>query len=205
MPRPEHKSFNGWGLFTFGMDFEDALTVYPGVVWEAESLRRCRVEIPSRGCLLTPAEESGFPRTAGVALLPVVSFNREGKLSAITLRKLLRGGLSPAQCGRAHAQLLDHLSKTWGFPTASSSDANGMQDRSAPRGRELLPSTSDGAVIGRESFHVQLDGRQVVLLSRHISPTDSAPAVCHLSIYYRGPNSLQPPPEDRPHPLKNWY
>lgn len=205
MPRPEEKSFNGWGPFTFGMGFDDALTVFPGVVWEAESLRKCRAEISSRGCTLIPAEESRVPRTAGVALLPVVSFNREGKLSAITLRKFLRGDVRPAHCGRAHGQLLDHLNKTWGSPTASSSDAHGMQGSSAPRGGELLPRTGDGAVIGRETFHVQPDGRQVILLSRYIGATDSAPAVCHLSIYYRGPESLQPPPEERPHPLKNWY
>lgn len=205
MPRPESKPFSGWGPFTFGMDFDDALTAYPGVAWQAESLRRCRVEMPSRGCTLIPAEESRVPRTAGVALLPVVSFNREGKLSAIALRSFLRGDVRPAHCGRAHGQLLHHLNKTWGSPAASSSDAHEMQVRSVPGGRELLPGTRDGAVIGRETFHVQPDGRRVILLSRYIGATASAPAVCHLSIYYRGPNSLQPPPEERPHPLKNWY
>ncbi len=60
-------------------------------------------------------------------------------------------------------------------------------------------------MVGRETFRVQPDGRQIILRSSYIGATDSAPAVCHLSISYRGPESLQPPPEQRPHPLKNWY
>ena len=200
MSRPDEKSLKGWGPFTFGMKLDNALTAYPGVVWDAASFHRCRAKMLLKGCALSAAEESRVPPTAGVALLPEVIFNQEGKLAAIRLRKFLRGDIEPAQCGRVHGQLLDHLQKTWGSPMASSSNKHGK-----PKGREVSPSADDAAVIGRETFHVQPDGRQIILLSSYIGPTDSAPAVCHLSIYYRGPKSLQPPPEERPHPLKNWY
>ena len=204
MPRPEEKSFKGWGPFTFGMNFDDALTAYPGVVWDAESSRKCRDEMPLRGCTLNPTGGSRVPLTAGVALLPTVIFNQEGKLATIRLRKFLRGDIKPAQCERAYGQLLDYLHETWGPPTASSSNKRAMLKRSTLKGREFFPDTGDGAVVSRETFHVQPDGRQIILQSSYIGATESAPAVCHLSIYYRGPESLQPP-EERPHPLKNWY
>ncbi|CAA9534279.1 MAG: hypothetical protein AVDCRST_MAG31-2677 [uncultured Sphingomonas sp.] len=202
MPQPERKSFDGWGPFTFGMDFDDALTAYPGITWTAESLRRCRVEMSLKGCALSPRQDSHVPPTAGVALLPEVIFNQQRNLSAIRLRKFLRGDVSPAHCRRAHDQLLQYLRETWGPPVPNSSN---KQERSTPKNRELLPGTGEGAVIGKETFHVQPDRRQIVLLSGYIGATASAPAVCHLSIDYRGPESLQPPPEERPHPLKNWY
>lgn len=205
MPRPEEKPLNGWGPFTFGMNFDDALIAHPGVVWDAASYRRCRDRMSPRGCTLNPAEESRVPLIAGVALLPEVTFNQEGKLAAVRLRTLLRGDIEPAQCGRAHDQLLNFLHQTWDSPNVSSSDKREMQGRSAPKGRDVLPSSANEAVIGRKTFHVQPDGRQVILQSSYIGATDSAPAVCHLSIYYGGPESLQPPPEERPHPLKNWY
>ena len=205
MPRPKEESFNGWGPFTFGMNFDDALTAYPGVVWDAESIRKCRVEMPLRGCTLNPAQESRVPLTAGVALLPMVVFNEEGRLATIRLRKFLKGKIKPAQCERAYGHLLDYLRETWGSPTATSSNKHGMPKRSTLQGREFFFDTGYGAVVGRETFHVQPDGRQIILLSSYIGATDLATAVCHLSIYYRGPESLQPPPEERPHPLKNWY
>jgi hypothetical protein len=205
MPGSEEKSFNGWGPFTFGMNFNDALTAYSGVVWEAESLRKCRDEMSLRGCTLIPAEGSRVPLTAGVALLPRVVFNQQGKLATVRLGKFLRANMEPAQCERAYGQLLDDLHETWGAPTASSSDKRGVLKRSTPKGRGFFLGTGDGAVVGRETFHVQPDGRQIILRSGYIGATDSAPAVCHLSIHYRGPESLQPPPEQRPHPLKNWY
>jgi hypothetical protein len=205
MPRREATSFNGWGPFTFGMNFDDALTAYPGVVWDAESIRKCRVEMPLRGCALNPAEGSHVTQTAGVALLPIVVFNQEGKLATIRLRKFLRGDIGPVQCEREYGQLLDYLHETWGSPMVNSSNKRGRLKRSTLKGHDFWLSTGDGAVVGKETFHVQPDGRQIILRSGYIGATDSAPAVCYLSISYRGPESLQPPPEQRPHPLKNWY
>lgn len=205
MPRSEDKSFNGWGPFTFGMNFDDTLSAYPGVVWEEESVRKCRDEMSVRGCTLSSAEESRVPSTAGVALLPQVVFNQEGKLGTVRLGKFLRPNIEPVQCERAFGQLLDDLHETWGAPTAASSSKPGMLKRSTPKGREFFLGFGDGAVIGRETFQVQPDGRQIILRSGYMDATDSAPAVCHLSICYRGPESLQPAPEQRPYPLKNWY
>jgi hypothetical protein len=205
MPRSEEKSFNGWGPFRFGMNFDDALTAYPTVVWDTNSVRRCRAEMRLRGCTLNPGEGSRVPPTAGVALLPSLIFNQEGKLATVRLRTFMRGDLKPTQCERAYGQLLDHLHSTWGGPAASASNKPGMLKRRTPQGRAFLLGTGDGAVAGRETFHVQPDGRQIILRSGYIGATDSAPAVCHLSIDYRGPASLQPPPEQRPHPLKNWH
>ncbi len=204
MSRSEKKLFNGWGPFTFGMNFEDALTAYPGVVWDPGSLRRCRDEMPLRSCTLNPAERSRVTLTASVALLPTLIFNQEGKLAAISLRKFLRGDIEPAQCERAHGQLLDYLHETWGSPTASSSNEPGILKRSSLNGRDFFLSTGEGAVVGTETFHVQPDGRQIILRSGYFGATKSAPAICHLSVSYRGPESLQPPPEQRPYPLKNW-
>lgn len=205
MSRSEDKSFNGWGPFTFGMNFDDALAANPRVVWEAASLRKCRDEMSLGGCTLITAEGSHIPLSAGVALLPGVIFNQDGKLAAVRLSKFLRANMAPAPCERAYGQLLDDLYETWGAPTATYPNGRGMLRRSTPKGREFFLGRDDGAVVGRETFHVQPDGRQVILRSGYIGATDSAPAVCHLSIYYRGPESLQPPPEERPHPLKNWY
>lgn len=203
LPRAEDRPFNGWGLFTFGMNFNDAFVAHPGVMWDPESFRKCRDEMPLRGCTLSPAKGSRVPLAAGVALLPNLIFNQDGKLAAIRLRELVRGDIEPAQCERAHGQLLDYLYETWGSPTSSSPATAGMPRRSTPEGREFFRGTSDDSVIGTETFNVQPDGRQIVLLSSYIGSTRLAPAVCHLSIYYRGPQSLQPP-EERPHPLKNW-
>lgn len=205
MPRAEEKSFNGWGPFTFGMNFDDTLSAYSGVVWEAETVRKCRDEMSVRGCTLSSAEGSRVPLTAGFALLPRVVFNQEGKLATVRLGKFLRPNVGLDQCERAFGQLLDDLHDAWGAPTASSLTKRGMLKRSTPKGREFFLGSGDGGTVGRETFHAQPDGRQIILRSGYIGATDTAPAVCHLSIDYRGPESLQPSPEQRPYPLKNWY
>lgn len=205
MPRSADRSFNGWGRFTFGMTIDDAVTAHSGVVWEPTSLRKCRDEISSRGCTLNPAEDSHVPLTAGVALLPSVTFNEEGRLATVHLGRFLRAIVGAAQCERAYGQLLDDLHDSWGAPMANLSDKRGMLRRSTPSGREFFLGNGDGAVVGQETFNVQPDGRRIVLRSGYIGATDSAPAACHLSIDYRGPDRLQPPSEQRPHPLKNWY
>jgi len=197
-------SFNGWGPFTFGMNLEDALTAHPGVVWNEKPSRKCRVETPLRGCTLNSAQDSRIPLTAGVALLPTVIFNQEGKLAAIRLGKFLRGNITPAHCKRAYGQLLNRLQETWGLPEANSSTKRGTLSRTLSNKGELSPVMEDEAVFGRETFHVQPDGRRIILLSRYIGKTDVARAICYLSIEYRGPDSLQSPPEERRHPLKNW-
>lgn len=204
MPRMEQTSFNGWGPFTFGMKFDDALAAYPGVVWEAASLRKCRDEMSLKGCTLNPAEGSRVPMTTDVALLPSITFNQAGKLATVRLSRFLRANMAPAPCELAYGQLLDDLYETWGAPTPGSWDRRGMLKRSTPKGREFSLGIDEGAVVGRQTFHVQPDGRQIILRSGYIGATASAPAVCHLSIDYRGPEILQPP-EQRPHPLKNWY
>jgi hypothetical protein len=204
MPRPEGKPFNGWGPFTFGMNFEEAVTAYPGLVWDAESLRKCRAELPARSCTLNPAQGSRVPPTAGLDLLPRLVFNQQGKLATVHLSQFLRGDIEAAQCERAYGQLLDDLQATWGPPAPRSANTRGMLKRSTPEGREFLLGSDGKAVTGTETFHAQPDGRRIVLQSGYVAATDSAPAVCHLSIDYRGPESLQPPPEQRPYPLKNW-
>lgn len=186
MPRAQAKSFDGWGPFTFGMDLSDALTAHSGVVWDPKSVGKCRAEMPTKGCTLNPALESRVPRTAGVALLPTIIVNQKGKLAAIRLHGFLKENIQPAECGRAYDQLLKHLRDTWGSPMARSSNKHGM-------------------LVNKETFQVQPDGRKIILLSRYIGATEAAAAVCYLSIEYRGPERLQPPPEERPHPLKNWH
>jgi hypothetical protein len=145
--------------------------------------------MPPTACTLHAAHGSPVPLTAGIALLPSLGFNQAGKLAAIRLGHFLRG-VEPAQCERAYRQLLDSLRKTWGAPTASSSTERGA---------------SDGTVVGKETFHARPDGRRITLLARYINATASASAVCHIGIRYRGPESLQPPSDERPNPLKNWY
>ncbi len=201
----KEKSLNGWGRLTFGMKFADALTAYSGAVWDTESLRKCRVRMPLHGCTLVSTEQSRFPLTAGVSLLPAIIFNQEGKLATIRLRRFLRGNVEPAQCKREHGLLLEYLRGRWGSPVESSLSEREMPKMGTAQGPALLHVTDDSAVVGRETFHVQPDGRRIILLSRYIGATQVATAVCHLSIYYYGPESLQPPAEKRPHPLKNWY
>jgi hypothetical protein len=205
MALPKEKSLEGWGPFTFGISFDDALTAHSGAVWDAQSSRRCRLEMPVRGCTLHAATKSRFPLTAGVGLLPTLIFNQEGKLAMIRLRKFFKGDIEPSvECMSRYNQILDYLQKTWGYPTASSSNKHGMPKGSIPQGGEILPDTADGAVVGSETFQVQPDGRKIILQLRAVGTAQPGAAVCHLSIDYRGPDSLQPPPEERPHPLKNW-
>ena len=206
MPKPGERSFNGWGPFTFGMTFEDALTAHSAVEWDPKSSARCREEMRRKGCTLIPAAGSRVPLTAGVALLPTVIFNREGKLAGVRLGKFLRGETELAECEGDYGRLADHLYDRWGAPTASSSEQGAAPPRSTPKGRRYsLRTTGGGAAAGSETFAVQPDGRKILLLLNHVGATNPATAVCHLSIYYRGPESLQPPAEERPHPLKNWY
>jgi hypothetical protein len=187
------------------MNFEDAVTAYPEVVWDVASLRKCRDKMPSEGCTLTSAEGSHFPLTNGVGLLPSLTFNRAAELATVRLSKFLRADIAPAPCERAYGQLLDDLYENWGAPTASHSNGRGMLRRSTPKGREFFLGNDDGGVVGQETFQVRPDGRQIILRSGYIGATDEAPALCHLSIDYRGPERLQPQPEPRPHPLRNWY
>lgn len=205
MPLREVTPLLGWGPFIFGMTFDAALIAYPGVVWDTKSSVRCREEMRLRGCTLSSAEGSRVPPTAGVALLPTVLFNQEGRLAAIRLGMFLRVDNKPAQCERAYARLLDYLHDDWGPPTASWSAKEEVTKRSSPQGRQFSLRTDSDGVAGRETFHLQPDGRKVVLLLRYVGATNPATALCHLSVYYRGPESLQPPPEERPHPLKNWH
>lgn len=205
MAKPGEKSLSGWGPFTFGMDFEAALTAQPGIVWDPNSAARCRKEMRLKGCTLIPAEGSRVPETAGVALLLAVIFNQEGKLASVRLGKFLRGTSKPVECEDAYGCLLDHLHNTWGAPTASSSVKAEAPTRSTPGGRRFSLRTSGGAVAGSATFNPQPDGRKIVLRLSHVGATNPATAVCHLSIDYHGPDRLQPPPEERPHPLKNWY
>ncbi len=188
---PRRQALNGWGPFTFGMGFEEAVNAFPAVVWDPRSLRSCRDAISHTACTLTAADGSPVPPTAGIPLLPSIVFNQAGKLAAIRLGHFLRG-VEPAQCERPYRQLLDSLRETWGAPTA-------------PPSSSIERGASDSAVVGRETFHAQPDGRRITLLARHIRATNAAPAVCHLGIHYRGPEILQPPRDERPNPLKNWY
>ncbi len=204
LPRNE-KSLNGWGQFTFGMKFAEALTAYPGAVWDTDSLRKCRAGMPLLGCTLVSAEQSRFPLTAGVLLLPAFLFNQESKLATIRLRRILRGNIKPAQCKHEHSRLSDYLRAQWGSPVESSSVKRGMRKIVTAQGPALLNVTEDGAVVGRETFQVQPDGRKIILLSRYLGASEVATAICHLSIHYYGPERLQPPAEKRPHPLTNWY
>jgi hypothetical protein len=188
VPSPEQKFFDGWGPFAFGMTFDDAVTAHPAVVWTADSLRACRAELPVRGCVLEPAGGSAVRPTAGIALLPSLVINQAGTLAAIRLGQFLRG-IERVQCERVHRRLSEHLVRTWGSPTASLPDPH---------------DSSDGAVVGRQTFHAQADGRRITLRSSYIGATGSVPGLCHLGILFRGPNRLQPPPEEHPNPLKNW-
>ena len=190
MPQPEEKPFDGWGPFAFGMDFADALTAYPGVAWDAGAVRKCRAEIGTRPCTLEAAEGLQLPPFAGIAMRPKLLFNQPGKLAAIRLQNFLRGDIDLDQCKSVHGRLREHLRESWGPPAAKPLQSKGA---------------GGGAVIDRESFQSRPDGRGIILETSYIGAAKSGSAVCHLSIAYRGPESLQPPPEDRPHPLKNWY
>lgn len=186
MPRSKQASLTGWGPFTFGMRFDDALGAYPGLEWDPASLGKCRDEMRSIGCTLVAAPGAAVPPTAGITLLPGLVFNPAGQLALVRLGTFFRGD-SAAQCERAYARLLGHLRLAWGAPAASP---------------QL--GSDDGAIDGKATFHLQPDGRRIVLRTASIAATASAPAVCHLAVDYRGPANLQPPPERRPHPLKNW-
>lgn len=190
MSRPEEQSFDGWGPFVFGMVFADALTAYPGVAWDAGAVRKCRAEIGTRPCTLEAADGLQLPPLAGIAMRPSLLFNQPGKLAAIRLQNFLRGDIDLNRCKSVHDRLREHLRESWGAPAAKPLQSMGA---------------GGGAVIDRDSFQSRPDGRGIILETSYIGAAESGSAVCHLSIAYRGPQSLQPPPEDRPHPLKNWY
>lgn len=200
----EMKPFEGWGPFAFGMTIDDALRAQSDVAWDLDSVRKCRDEMSVSGCTLSFAEGSRVTLTAGVALMPRLVFNQEKRLASVRLGNIPTPDRDPAHCERAFGQLLDDLHDAWGAPTARSSGERGALERSTPKGRAFFLGSVDGAVVGRETFHVQPDGRQIVLRFDAIGATNSAPATCHLSIDYRGPERFQPPPEQRPYPLKNW-
>ena len=199
------KSFDGWGPFAFGMAFEDVLSAESAVVWDADSVRRCRDGMSAGGCTLSSADGSRVPSSAGVALLPRIVFNQEGRVASVRLGNFLTPTGEPGRCERTFGQLLDDLHDSWGAPTANPSDERDALKRSTPKGRAFRLRSGNGGTVGSETFHVQPDGRRIILRSVSIGATDSAPAVCHLGIDYRGPERLQPPPDQRPYPLKNWY
>ncbi len=158
----------------------------------------------SNNCILTASEQSETSMISGVALLPALVFNRDGKLAAIRLAKFLRGDIEQGRCEGVYAILYDHLHNAWGAPAERPRDRLQRIIRRTPGGRVYTLGTSSGATIGAETFGVSGDGRRIDLNYDVIGAATPATAVCHLSITYRGPTNLQPPPHERPHPLKNW-
>lgn len=196
-PKPE-KPLDGWGSFKFGMTFDDALTVEPGVRWGSESFQDCRDEMPLKGCTLDPSEESYVSLTAGVALLPALYFNREGALYTVRMQKVMRGDISLAQCEHAHGALLDYLDYEWGSGTVPIRGKGPQVNRKTPKGRTFFRTGGPGPVfvMDIEDFSKRPDGRKITILSHYTAKSEYTPADCWLGIYYDGPESIErPPPE----------
>lgn len=190
------KPLDGWGPFKFGMAFDDAFTAQPGIRWDGESFQKCRDEMPLKGCSLAPnVEDSYVPLTAGVALLPSLSFNQDGKLVTIDMTKILRGNIAPRQCERVHGQLLDYLDAEWGPGKASGHDPKNAVKRTTPKGRTFYHTAGSGPVFvfDVEDFSVRPDGRKITIISHYTAKSEYSPADCWVSIYFDAPKSLERP------------
>lgn len=199
--QPQH--FNGWGSFKFGMSFDDAIIAQTGVRWDGESFRKCRDEMPIRGCTLWASEDSYVPLTAGVALLPHLSFNQKAELTTIDMTERLEGEVTPAQCERAHGQLLDYLDAEWGPGKSRETEYRKLLKRTTPKGR-VFYRTTDGEsvfVMDIEDFNKLPDGRHLSIISHYSKASEYTKARCWLSIYFEGPKNLERPPYEQPKEL----
>lgn len=192
------RQFDGWGAFKFGMSFDDAIIAETGIRWDGESFRTCRDEMPIRGCTLWAADDSYAPLITGVALLPHLSFNQKAELTTVDMTKRLRGTVTPAQCERAHGQLLDYLDAEWGPGKSREKLPGDMLERTTPKGRTFYRSPREGSVfvLNLEDFNKLPDGRKVTIISHYTAANEYSEADCWLSIYFDGPKSLERPPSE---------
>lgn len=204
MPNAVNRPLAGWDSLKFGMDFNAALSAQPRAIWNRDSLLQCREGMHESGCTLTASDQSEASMIAGVALLPSLIFNQQAKLAAIRLGRFLRGNVNQGQCESVYARLYDQLHEEWGASSSRPRDRRQGILRRTPKGHVYTLGTHQGATIAAQTFHVLPDGRRIDLRLDLIGAATPANAVCHISITYFGPTSLQPPQHERPYPLKNW-
>jgi len=66
-----------WDEFRFGMSFDEAITAAAGIEWDGDSFRKCRDQIPVKGCTLSPdAERSYRSSIAGMTAYGIDEFWR---------------------------------------------------------------------------------------------------------------------------------
>jgi hypothetical protein len=181
------------------MSFDDAFVAQPGLQWDSKTFNECRNEMALRGCTLWPdVDRSYVPLTAGVALLPHLSFNRKGELVTINMQKIMRGGdITAAQCERVHSQMLDHLDAQWGRGKPREDDGSGSKwtERKTPKGRKYSQSNEGTMVFFQlEDFNALPDGRKISILSHYTATLPD----CWVSVYFDGPKSLERPPLEEP-------
>ena len=204
MSNAVNRPLAGWDSFKFGMDFNAVLSAQSKAIWNRDSFLQCLEGMHESGCTLTASDQSEASMIAGVALLPSLIFNQEAKLAAIRLGRFLRGNVNHGQCESVYAMLYDQLHEEWGASSRKPRDRRQIIPRRTPKGHVYTLGTHQGATFAAQTFHVLPDGRGIDLRFDLIGAATPANSVCHISITYRGPISLQPSPHERPYPLKNW-
>jgi hypothetical protein len=191
-----------WDEFTFGMSFDDAITAAPGIQWDAEDFQKCRNEIPVKGCMLSADPERSYrPSFAGMALVPTLHFNEDGKLTDLRVGRIYKAGVTAAQCEAMHGRLLDKLTSMLGQRSYEPKGADkAMVVRQSPGGNTYHRSKAVTPVMvaGVEDFRVATDGGKISLLTTFTAGSEYTEPECFIDIYVDGPKSLHRAPIDFP-------
>jgi hypothetical protein len=190
-----------WDEFTFGMSFDDAITVAPGIQWDAESFQKCRNEIPVKGCSLSADPDHSYRATfAGMELLPTLDFNEDGKLTDLRIGRIYKAGVTAAQCEAMHGRLLDKLTSMFGQASQDKKGADkAMVIGRSPGGNTYHRSKSVNPVMvaGIEWFRVASDGGEISLLTTFTAGSEYTDPECFIDIYVDGPKSLRRRPLEK--------
>jgi hypothetical protein len=191
-----------WDEFTFGMSFDDAITAAPGIEWDAEDFQKCRNEIPVKGCMLSADPQRSYrPSFAGMALVPTLHFNEDGKLTDLRIGRIYKAGVTAPQCEAMHGRILDKLTSMFGQRSYEAKGADkAMVLRQSPGGNTYHRSNSVSPVMvaGVEDFRVATDGGKISLLTTFTAGGEYTEPECFIDIYVDGPKSLHRAPIDFP-------
>jgi len=183
------------------MSFDDAITAARGIEWDAESFHKCRNEIPVKGCsLAADLERSYRPSFAGMALVPTLDFNEDGKLTDLRIGRIYKAGVTAAQCEAMHGRLLDKLTSMFGQRSYEPKGADkAMLVRRSPGGNSYHRSKSVTPVMvaGIEDFRTATDGSKISLLTTFTAGSEYADPECFIDVYVDGPKSLRRRPLEK--------
>jgi len=187
-----------WDEFRFGMSFDEAITAAAGIEWDGDSFRKCRDQIPVKGCTLSPdAERSYRSSIAGMELLPSLNFNEDAQLTDVYLSRVYHAGVTAKQCEAMHARLLDQL--TGQFGPARFGDEKGTLARRSPGGNvyHRSPGREGIMVAGIESFRTASDGSDIALLTTYTAGSEYSEPGCYVGFYVDGPTALRRRPQEK--------